>query len=100
MEMEKVTKKAKYETLRDVINITTVLFYILFSILKRFAENHQLLWIPAILFFANVLIICEIIYVSFKDNVNSEKKNRYWMTTQLIVNLGLAILCISYLNTN
>lgn len=98
MELEKNTKRIKYEILRDVINVTTVSFYILYSFLKRFAENPKILWIPAILFFVNVLIIGEIIYASFKGKIGSVKKDRYWMAIQLIVNLGLAILCVSYLS--
>ncbi len=85
----------KFETLRSIINVTTVLFYILFSVIKRFLESASLMWIPAVLFFANALLIGEMIYTSIKSKNSIEKKE--WVWIQLIVNLGLAILSPSYL---
>lgn len=85
----------KSETLRSIINVTTVLFYILFSVIKRFLESASLMWIPAVLFFANALLIGEMIYTSIKSKNSIEKKE--WVWIQLIVNLGLAILSTSYL---
>lgn len=87
----------KFETLRSIINVTTVLFYILFSVIKRFLESASLMWIPAVLFFANTLLIGEMIYTSIKSKNSIEKKEWVWITIQLIVNLGLAILSTSYL---
>ncbi len=85
----------KSETLRSIINVTTVLFYILFSVIKKFLESASLMWIPAVLFFANALLIGEMIYTSIKSKNSIEKKE--WVWIQLIVNLGLAILSTSYL---
>ena len=85
----------KSETLRSIINVTTVLFYILFSVIKKFLESASLMWIPAVLFFANALLIGEMIYTSIKSKNSIEKKE--WVWIQLIVNLGLAILSPSYL---
>lgn len=87
----------KSETLRSIINVTTVLFYILFSVIKKILESASLMWIPAVLFFANALLIGEMIYTSIKSKNSIEKKEWVWIIIQLIVNLGLAILSTSYL---
>ena len=55
--------KSKYFV--ETINVSTAVFFILFSILKRFTEEDKLMIIPLILFSANFLILIEFGYKNY-----------------------------------
>ena len=91
------SKGKNLNTYRDVIAVATVIFYILFSIIKRFGENENLIIIPLVLFFVNVLILFEIYFGLKKIGVQSRIKSKKWIIIQFFINLGFALLCLSYL---
>ena len=75
----------------ETINVTTAVFFILFSILKRFTDDDKLMIIPLILFSTNFLILIEF---GYKNNVKKSiaipfKKS--WYITQAITNLCFVI---------
>ena len=80
----------------DIIPVLTVVFYILYSALKRFTENIQLFWIPIVLFSTNFLVLLELVYLIKTKQLNSTKKEFNSLVIQTVINLGLAILIISY----
>lgn len=81
----------------EIIPVLTVVFYILYSALKRFTDNVQLFWIPFVLFSSNFLILLELVYLIKSKQLNSTKKEFINLVIQALINLGFAILIISYL---
>ncbi len=81
----------------EIIPVLTVVFYILYSALKRFTDNVQLFWIPFVLFSSNFLILLELVYLIKSKQLNSTKKEFINLGIQALINLGFAILIISYL---
>jgi hypothetical protein len=80
----------------DIIPVLTVVFYILYSALKRFTDNIQLFWIPIVLFSSNFLVILELVYLIKTKQLNSTKKEFTSLVIQTVINLGLAMLILSY----
>ncbi len=80
----------------DIITVLTVVFYIIYSALKRFTDNIQLFWIPIVLFSSNFLILLELVYLIKTKQLNSTKKEFNSLVIQIVINLGLAILITSY----
>jgi len=80
----------------EITPVLTVVFYILYSALKRFTENIQLFWIPIVLFSTNFLVLLELVYLIKTKQLNSTKKEFNSLVIQTVINLGLAILIISY----
>jgi hypothetical protein len=81
----------------EITPVLTVVFYILYSVLKRFTDNVQLLWIPFILFSSNFLVLLELVYLIKTKQLNSTKKEFTNLVIQTVINFGFAILIISYL---
>jgi predicted MFS family arabinose efflux permease len=80
----------------DIIPVLTVVFYILYSALKRFTDNVQLLWIPFVFFIFNFLFPLALVYLIKTNQLNSTKKELTSLIYQSLINLGLAIFIISY----
>lgn len=80
----------------DIIPVLTVFFYILYSALKRFTDNVQLLWIPFVFFIFNFLFPLALVYLIKTNQLNSTKKELTSLIYQSLINLGLAIFIISY----
>lgn len=81
----------------EITPVLTVVFYILYSVLKRFTDNLQLLWIPFVLFSSNFLVLLELVYLIKTKQLNSTKKEFTNLVIQTVINFGFAILIISYL---
>ncbi len=81
----------------EITPVLTVVFYILYSVLKRFTNNVQLLWIPFVLFSSNFLVLLELVYLIKTKQLNSTKKEFTNLVIQTVINFGFAILIISYL---
>jgi hypothetical protein len=79
----------------EITSVLTVVFYIVYSIIKRFTDNAQLYWIPIVLFFSNFLVILEIIYLIKTKKVTSSKKEFINISIQALINLGFTILIIT-----
>jgi hypothetical protein len=81
----------------EVIVVLTVIFYIVFSIIKRFTNNQQLFWIPIILFASNFLVLLELIYLTKTKRLNSTKKEFRSLVGQAFLNLAFVVFIISFL---
>ncbi len=81
------------KTIKSVIITSTVVCYIIFSIIKRWGNNEQLFWIPLVLTLANVAILLEIIFTQKKGQI----KDKFWLYHQTLLNLILATLVVSFL---
>jgi hypothetical protein len=83
------------KSLNDFTNITTVILFILYSILKRFDLNQTLVVILAIAWVINLSLIIYLIYKIVKDKEAMEKSNRNWLYFRTIANLGFIYLTLS-----
>ena len=81
----------------QVTAVTTVLFFIIFSITKRFLENDKFYLIPLVLFLSNFLILIELIYRVKTNRISSSRKEFNNLIGQSILNLSFVLLVISYL---
>lgn len=90
-----MTYLLKNKKLFELINWTTLIFYILFSISKRLL-NGEFMVIPFILFIANSLIILEFAYCYFikKDMAIEVKGWGYFF--QFITNAGFSVYIYYY----
>jgi hypothetical protein len=78
--------------LNDFTNITTVILYILYSIIKRFQLNQILVLLLAIAWAINLSIIIYLIYKIIKDKEAIEKSTKNWLYFRTIANLGFIYL--------
>jgi len=83
--------------LGKITSSLTVLFYILFSIVKRFGQNEFLFWIPFVLFISNLLILFEMLYFVFFRGYPIKRKSMNWLILRIILNFIAVILVGSYL---
>ena len=81
----------------EVIVVLTVIFYIVFSIIKRFANNQQLFWIPIILFASNFLVLLGLIYLAKTKKLNNTKQEFRSLLGQAFLNLAFVVFIISFL---
>ena len=65
------------KTLNDFTSITTVILYILYSIIKRFQLNQAFVLLLAIAWVINLCLIMYLIYKIVKDKEAMEKPNKY-----------------------
>ncbi len=79
-----------------MVTTATVLFYIIFSVIKRFGDNPQLFYIPFILFIANCFIVLEVLIHHKVKKIQLERKNKFWLYSQLVTNALFAVLVFSY----
>lgn len=84
-------------SLGSITSVLTVLFYILFSVIKRFGQNDILFWIPFILFISNLAILLEMLYTVFFRDYPIKKNSLKWLVIRIVVNFVAVILVGSYL---
>lgn len=82
------------KTLNDFTNITTVILYILYSIIKRFQLNQAFLLLLAIAWAINLSLIIYLIYKIIKDKESMEKSTKNWLYFRTIANLGFIYLSL------
>ncbi len=82
------------KTLNDFTNITTVILYILYSIIKRFQLNQAFLLLLAIAWAINLSLIIYMIYKIIKDKESMEKSTKNWLYFRTIANLGFIYLSL------
>lgn len=81
----------------SITSIFTVLFYIIFSAVKRFGHNDFLYWIPFILFILNLLILMEMLNKVIFRNYPVTRNSFIWLIIRIVVNLVAVILVGFYL---
>lgn len=80
------------------INIVlTVVFYVVFSVIKRFSSNEKMFWIPIILFASNFLVLLELVYLTKTKKLNSTKKEFIGLVSQTFLNLAFVIFILTFL---
>jgi hypothetical protein len=80
------------EPLNDFTSITTVILYILYSIIKRFQLNQAFVLLLAIAWAINLCLIIYLIYKIVKDKEAMEKSTKNWLYFRTIANLGFIYL--------
>lgn len=91
------TEHKTISILGGVTSVLTVLFYILFSVIKRFGQNDVLFWIPFILFIVNLLILLKMLYTVFFRDYPIKKNSLIWLVIRIVLNFFAVILVGSYL---
>jgi len=91
------TEHKTISILGSVTSALTVLFYILFSVIKRFGQNDVLFWIPFILFISNLLILLKMLYTVFFRDYPIKKNSLIWLVIRIALNFFAVILVGSYL---
>jgi len=81
-------------SLNDFTNITTVILFILYSIVKRFDVNQIFVLILTLAWVINLSLIIYFIYKIRKDKDLLEKSTKYWLYFRLIANLGFIYLSV------
>lgn len=74
-----------------IISVSTVVYYILHSFIKRFAENQKLQFIPFVLFIINSLVLFEILLLVKQKKIDYASKNLGTIIFQIILNLSFSI---------
>jgi hypothetical protein len=82
------------KSLNDFTNITTVILFILYSIIKRFDLNQIFVLVLAIAWLINLSLIIYLIYKIIKDKEAMEKSTRNWLYFRTIANLGFIYLTL------
>ena len=80
------------KSLNNFKNITTVVLFILYSIVKRFDVNQTFVLLLAIAWAINLALIIYLIYKINKDKEAMEKSNKNWLYFRTIANLGFIYL--------
>ena len=80
------------DSLNNFTNITTVVLFILYSIVKRFDINQTFVLLLAIAWAINLALIIYLIYKIGKDKEAMEKSNKNWLYFRTIANLGFIYL--------
>ena len=91
------TEHKTISILGSVTSVLTVLFYVLFSVIKRFGQNDVLFWIPFILFIVNLLILLKMLYTVFFRDYPIKKNSLIWLVIRIVLNFFAVILVGSYL---
>ena len=82
------------KSLNDFTNITTVILFILYSILKRFDLNQIFVLVLVLAWLINLSLIIYLIYKIIKDKEAMEKSTKKWLFFRIIANLGFIYLTI------
>jgi hypothetical protein len=83
------------KSLNDFTNITTVILFILYSIIKRFDLNQIFVLVLVLAWLINLSLIIYLIYKIVKDKEAMEKSTRNWLYFRTIANLGFIYLTLS-----
>ncbi len=87
----------KFVVIRNTVTVVTVISYIMFSMIKRLAENQSLYWIPFILICANLLVLIENSLSFVRDKSLRTRSNTLWIINQFLINTIFIFLVYSYL---
>ncbi|MCA0380932.1 MAG: hypothetical protein LCH58_02130 [Bacteroidetes bacterium] len=87
----------KTQLIRSTVSVVTVISYILYSAIRRLEGDTKLFFIPLVISIASIAIIIETGIGVYKMHKTMPKKELRWMVLQTIINIGLALLCGSYI---
>ena len=75
----------------EIVKVSIVVFYILHSVIKRFAENQKLQFIPFVLLVTNCLILFEILILVKQKKIDCTSKNVRSIIFQIILSFSFSI---------
>jgi hypothetical protein len=82
------------KSLNDFTNITTVILFILYSVVKRFDLNQIFVLALTFVWAINLGLIIYLIYKIIKEKDYMEKSTKNWIYFRTIVNLGFIYLTL------
>jgi hypothetical protein len=82
------------KSLNDFTNITTVILFILYSIIKRFDLNQIFVLVLVLAWAINLSLIIYLIFKIIKEKDAMEKSTKNWLYFRTIANLGFIYLTI------
>ena len=82
------------KSLNDFTNITTVILFILYSIIKRFDLNQIFVLELVLAWLINLSLIIYLIYKIVKNKEAMGKSTKNWLYFRIIANLGFIYLTI------
>lgn len=82
------------KSLNDFTNITTVILFILYSIVKRFDLNQMFVLVLTLAWAINLSLIGYLIYKIIKEKDAMEKSTKNWLYFRAIANLGFIYLTL------
>ncbi|TDH23522.1 hypothetical protein EXU57_17120 [Segetibacter sp. 3557_3] len=96
--MEEITdtQLKNFQKTRSTVTILAISTYVVFSIVKRTSDNHDLYWIPLIIVLVNLVILVRTAIKMFKHSLLRSKSTLIWLSCQSIINLVLVLLICSY----
>ncbi|WP_416440433.1 hypothetical protein [Phnomibacter sp. MR] len=97
MDTKELNTTQKTQLIRSIVNVVTVVSYILYSAIRRLDGDTKLFFIPLVISIASIAIIIETAIGVYKVHKTMPKKELLWMALQIIINIGLALLCGSYM---
>jgi hypothetical protein len=83
------------KSLNDFTNITTVILFILYSIIKRFDLNQIFVLELVLAWLINLSLIIYLIFKIIKEKDDMEKSTINWLYFRTIANLGFIYLTLS-----
>ena len=75
----------------EIVKVSTVVYYILHSVIKRFAENQKLQFIPFVLLVTNCLILFEILILVKQKKIGYTSKNVRSIIFQITLSFSFSV---------
>jgi hypothetical protein len=88
---EKLNEGNSNNLIIRIVTVSTVVYYILHSIIKRFAVNQKLQIIPFVLFVIDFLILFEILLLVKQKKINYTSKFVTSLIFQIILSFSFSI---------
>jgi len=82
------------KSLNDFTNISTIILFILYSIVKRFHLNQIFVLVLTLAWTINLSLISYLIYKIIKDKDSLEMSTKNWLYFRTIANLGFIYLTL------
>jgi hypothetical protein len=82
------------KSLNDFTNITTVILFILYSVVKRFDLNQIFVLALTFVWSINLGLIIYLIYKIIKEKDSMQKSTKNWLYFRTIANLGFIYLTL------
>lgn len=86
-----------FNAAKEIISFVSTFIFIFFSLILYFSKNNKIFFIPLILYTANLFMLIEMFIIFRKNEDIKTKKNTYWLTIQIFVNiLGIIVSYFAY----
>ncbi len=86
-----------FNVAKEIIAFVSTFIFIIFSLILYFSQNNKIFLIPLILYTANFFMLIEMLIIFRKKEDVKTRKNAYWLTIQIFVNiLGIIVSYFAY----